>query len=93
MQAKKVAAQVAQLAKTSDNKRCFDCEQLVSISGWHGHAMTCVLSCAAYLKTVVHTQRIVCVYVAMLGADHMQGTTYYVPQFSIFVCTPCSGFQ
>jgi hypothetical protein len=23
----------------------------------------------------------------------MQGTTYYVPQFSIFVCTPCSGVQ
>jgi hypothetical protein len=21
------------------------------------------------------------------------GTTYYVPQFSVFVCTDCSGFQ
>jgi hypothetical protein len=21
------------------------------------------------------------------------GTTYYLPQFSVFVCTACSGFQ
>lgn len=21
------------------------------------------------------------------------GTTYYLPQFSVFVCTTCSGFQ
>jgi len=25
--------------------------------------------------------------------SHLQGTTYYVPQFSTFVCTPCSGVQ
>jgi hypothetical protein len=41
MQAKKLAAQVAELRASPDNKRCWDCEQLVSgICNFTGPAFT-----------------------------------------------------
>lgn len=75
--AKKLAKEVAELRASPDNKRCFNCESLVSV---------------LFSASVdVHTRLLMLTALSRLCL--LQGTTYYVPQFSIFVCTQCSGIQ
>jgi hypothetical protein len=76
--AKKLAKEVAELRASPDNKRCFNCETLVSTSSG---------------ARVQHTQRDLLMLTGLSRLCRLQGTTYYVPQFSIFVCTQCSGIQ
>jgi hypothetical protein len=93
--ARKCASQVAELRALADNKRCFNCEALVRRS-----AFKC------YVKNHKDSRRTGCPAQrnpngkrASAGRRHhhmplaSQGTTYYVPALSIFVCTPCSGIQ